>query len=306
MITAPAKALLLINPDSRNGAEAELVDGLAKLAEAGIELTHVQSLSADHACEEIRKHRDLVDFVILGGGDGTISSAAKCLYETGLTLAILPLGTANDLARSLDIPAELDQAFQIIIDNHRRTIDLGCVNGHLFFNAAHIGLGVDITYELTPEVKKTWGVLSYLKALLCAVARTKSFSVTLVADHKKIKTRSIELGIGNGRYYGGGNVIDEQCTIDNGLLSLYSLKPQSLWELLTLAPLLRDGKIDQMQRVVTVRAKRIEVHTNSRKEVHADGEPVTRTPATFKVIPGALQVIAPITPDSHAAQDAIL
>lgn len=303
MTAAPAKALLLINPSSRSGAEADLIHSFKALNDAGIELIQVQSRSADHACEEIRKHRELVDFVIFGGGDGTISSAAKCLYDTGLAFAILPLGTANDLARSLDIPDDIEQAIQIIVENHRRMIDLGCVNEHLFFNVANIGLGVNITYELTPEVKKTWGVLSYLKALLCAIARTESFPVTLLIDEKKYRTRSIHLGVGNGRYYGGGNVIDEYCTIDNGLLSLYSLKPQSLWELLSLAPLLRGGKQYRTQRTFTAYAKRIEVRTATRMEVHADGEPVTFTPATFKVIPKALQVIAPSTVPDHSKPD---
>lgn len=304
MTKAPAKALLLINPSSRSGAEADLIHGLKTLNDAGIELIQVQSQSAEHACEEIKKYREQIDFVIFGGGDGTISSAAKCLYEINMAFAILPLGTANDLARSLDIPDDIDEAVQIIVENHRRMIDLGCVNEHVFFNVANIGLGVTITYELTPEVKKTWGVLSYLKALLCAVARTESFAVTLLIEGKKYRTRSIHLGVGNGRYYGGGNVIDERCTIDNGLLSLYSLKPQSLWELLTLAPLLRGGKQCRARRTFTARAKRIEIRTSRPMEVHADGEPVTYTPATFKVIPKALQVIAPFKPDSHAPQEA--
>lgn len=258
------KALLLINPASRSGAEAELEQGAKILRDAGIELLQVESKSPEHACDEIRKHRSQIDFVILGGGDGTISSAAKCLYQEQLPFALLPLGTANDLARSLDIPADIEQAFRIIADGNRRRVDLGCVNEHYFFNVANIGLGVNITYELTPEVKKTWGVFSYLKALTAAVAKTESFSVTLTIDGQKRKTRSIQLGIGNGRFYGGGNVIDELCTIDNGLLSLYSLKPQSFLDLLTLAPLLRDGKQNQARRTFTARAKTIEVRTSSR------------------------------------------
>lgn len=300
----PRRALLLVNPASRSGAEAELQVGVEILQEAGIELVQVESVSPEHACDEIRKHRDLVDFVILGGGDGTISSAARCLYEEQMTFALLPLGTANDLARSLDIPADIEQAFRIIASDQRRRVDLGCVNGHYFFNVANIGLGVNITYELTPEVKKTWGVFSYLKALMSAIAKTESFSVTLILDGKKRRTRSIQLGVGNGRYYGGGNIIDEYCTIDNGLLSLYSLKPQSLWDLLTLAPLLRDGRQYQAQRTFTARAKTIEVRTSAPREVHADGEPVTTTPAIFKIIPNALQAIAPKPQNSQVAQDA--
>ena len=293
MSSSPRTALVIINPASRNGAEAELQNGWDTLQNAGIKLIHIESKSAEHTCEEIEKHERDVDFVILGGGDGTLSSAAKCLHKTGLPLAILPLGTANDLARSLSLPDDLEQAFQVIADDHRRTIDLGWVNGHYFFNVANIGLGVEITYELTPEVKKTWGVFSYLKALLAAISRSHSFSITLLIDKKRYKSRSIHLGVGNGRFYGGGNVIDERCTIDNGRLSLFSLKPQSVWGLLTLAPLLRDGKQYQAQRTFTASGKQIEVFTRKPREIHADGEPVSHTPAKFKVIPQALQVIAP-------------
>lgn len=306
MTTASCRALLLINPASRNGAEAELQQGISKLRQAGIELVQIKSESAEHASDQIKQYAEEIDFVIIGGGDGTISSAAQCLHDLTMPFAILPLGTANDLARSLDIPNDLEQAFDIIIENQRRNIDLGCVNGHFFFNVANIGLGVHITYELTPEVKKTWGVFSYLKALLSALNDTESFIADLTIDGKRRKTRTIHLGVGNGRFYGGGNVIDECCTIDNGLLSFYSLKPQSFWELLTLAPLLRDGKQNQAKRIITARAKRIEVKTNTAQEIHADGEPVTHTPATFTIIPNALQVIAPKTATSSAAEDATL
>lgn len=295
MTSAPRRALLLINPDSRNGAETEFEQGIDKLRQAGVELIEVQSQSAQHAREQIQKYREQIDFVIIGGGDGTISSAARCLYEAKLPFAILPLGTANDLARSLDIPADIEQAFDIIVHNERRSIDLGCVNEHLFFNVANIGLGVHITHELTQEVKKTWGVLGYLKALASALDRTEKFTAELVIDGQRQKTRSIHLGVGNGRFYGGGNVIDDACTIDNGLLSLFSIKPQGFWELLSLAPLLRSGKQNQAKRTFTARAKRIEVKTRRAMEIHADGEPVSHTPAVFTIIPGALQVIAPKT-----------
>lgn len=231
--------------------------------------------------------------MILGGGDGTISSAAETLYKYKLLLGILPLGTANDLARSLGIPNNLPDAFQTIISNYRSKINLGVINGHYFLNAAHIGLGVTVTHELTPEVKKKWGVLSYLKAAFAAFKNNRSFRVTISANGESHQMRSIQLAIGNGRYYGGGNVIDENSKIDDGLLCLYSLPPSSLWELLTRAPLLRYGKHSQMRNTFTISSKRIEISTKRAKEIHADGEPVSKTPAIFEVIPHALEVIRP-------------
>lgn len=288
------RALLVINPNSRRGGDKDIEQCTDRLRGAGFLLIVVESKSRPQTEQEIAKHASHIDLVILAGGDGTISSSASALYQHQLTFAILPMGTANDLARSLGIPDDLQLACDIIIEGRRRRIDLGTINGHFYFNAAHIGLGVNVTYELTPEVKKTWGVFSYLKALFAAFARSKEFYVTVNIDGFRQRMRSIHLAIGNGRFYGGGNVIHEDCSIDDGRLYLYSLKPQPLWQLLTLAPLLHGGHQSRLKRrIFSSTGRRIEVRTSPPMEIHADGEPVARTPAVFEVVPAALEVIAP-------------
>lgn len=290
-MTCISTALLILNGNSRNGANADIQEGLQLLESAGMRIIQKNSGSPRETAQLIQNHRHQIELVILGGGDGTISSAAEALYKHQLPFAILPLGTANDLARSLGIPNNLPDAFQTILNNCRSKINLGVLNGHYFLNAAHIGLGVTVTHELTPEVKKKWGVLSYLKAAFAAFKNNHSFHVTISANGESFQMRSIQLAVGNGRYYGGGNVIDENSEIDDGLLCLYSLPPSTLWELLTRAPLLRYGKHSQMQKTFTISGKRIEIKTKRAKEIHADGEPVSKTPAVFEVIPRALEVI---------------
>ena len=242
----------------------------------------------------IREHRDQVDFYILGGGDGTISAASSALLECGKPFAVLPLGTANDLSRSLGLPEQLNDVFRLIADDRRRRIDLGSVNGRHFFNVAHIGLGVHITYELTPEIKKRWGVLSYLQAFVRALSHKQTFRVFLQVDDRNYRQKSIHLAVGNGRFYGGGNVVDERAQIDSGELYLFSLKPQSVWELLTLAPLLRGGKQHLVDRTFTAIGRRIVIKTVHPREIHADGEPAGFTPAVFEVLPHALEVFAEV------------
>ncbi|WP_237055844.1 lipid kinase [Microbulbifer sediminum] len=292
MPSAPTHALLVLNPKSRSGSSADLDAGLELLRDAGMKVEEVASSSPDETREIIRSRCGEFDLVIIGGGDGTISSAAGVLLECRLPLAILPLGTANDLARSLGIN-ELQQAFSTIAANNRRAIDLGEVNGHYFFNVANVGLGVMVTRQLTDEVKKRWGVFSYLRALGVALVRSGQFRARLLIDGNKTHLRSIQLAVGNGRFYGGGNVVDDDATIDDGLLNLYSLRPQRFWELLTLAPLLRGGRHDLARRVFNATGRQIELETvPAGMEVHADGEPVAQTPATFRVLPGALEVVA--------------
>lgn len=292
-------ALLILNGNSRKGADADIEEGLTALQNAGLSIIQKKSGSAKETAQLIEEYREQIQLVILGGGDGTISSAAAPLYKHQLTFAILPLGTANDLARSLGIPNNLPDAFQTIIDNHRGKINLGVINGHYFFNAAHIGLGVTVTHELTPEVKKRWGVFSYLKAVFVAFTTNSPFHATILANQKSYKLRSIQLAVGNGRYYGGGNVIDEKSEIDDGQLCLYSLPPSTFWELLTRAHLLRYGRHREMEKTFTLFSQRIEIKTKRPKEIHADGEPVSKTPAVFEVIPQALEVIRslPNNPD---------
>lgn len=293
MTNALRTALLIVNPNSRSGSDADMQEGIALLEAAGIQLINTTSNSAEQTRRLIVEHCRTIDLVILGGGDGTISSAAPALYQHQLPFAILPLGTANDLARSLGMSGDLLEAFQLIVKNHRSRMNLGVVNGHYFFNAANIGLGVRVTHELTPGIKKQWGVFSYLAAVFAALKKNRKFRATIRVDGKTYKVSSIQLAVGNGRYYGGGNVIDEYSTIDDGKLCLYSVPPLTLWELLTLAPLLRNGKQRLTDKIFTASGQRIEINTSRLREIHADGEPVSITPALFEVIPEALEVIRP-------------
>lgn len=297
-MTMPTKALLLINPHSRNGSDTDIQEGVELLRNAGTDLvvkTIDDSTTAAALIESL--HKD-IQLVIIGGGDGTINSALPALYRHKLPFAILPLGTANDLARSLGIPPDIDAAFNIIYENNYRKINLGIVNDRFFLNAAHIGLGVKVTKELTPDLKKKWGVFSYLKAVFSAFKNNKKFQVSIKKANEHYQMKSIQLAVGSGRYYGGGNIIDEDSEIDDGLLRLYSLYPLTFWQLLTCAPLLRFGKHRQTRNTFTLSGEEIEVATFPSLEIHADGEHISKTPVVFKVIPRALEVICPA--DNHA------
>ncbi len=288
------RALLIVNPKSRQGAEAALDAGVERLRQSGCEVERLVSQSPDESRQAVLDRCGELDLVIMGGGDGTISSMAGVLYECKMALAVLPLGTANDLARSLCLPETLDEVFAVIAANHRRRIDLGKLNGHYFFNVATLGLGVTVSEELTDQVKKQWGVFSYLRAFFAALTRIRQFKIRLSVDGEHHRLRSIHMAVGNGRYYGGGNVLRDSNQIDDGQLSIYSLRPQKVWELLTLAPLLREGQYDLDQRVFTAHGRDIHIETRpAGMAVHADGEPVTQTPAHLEVLPGALEVVAP-------------
>lgn len=257
-----------------------------------------ESASESHLVSLIEDYDRDGGLVILAGGDGTISAALEALYTCQRTLAILPMGTANDLARSLGVPEDLLAAAQLIVDNRRERISLGQVNKHYFINVAHVGLGVDVTRELTADSKKFFGVFAYLGAFLRVIKRNKSFKVHIKTDDWQCSTKAIHLAIGNGRFYGGGNIVDERSTLLDGQLSLFVIKPQPWWKLLLLGPALRSGASHTSDRIVRKAAEKFTVQTSKPRELEADGELKTTTPAEFAVIPKAIEVIVGEMPPS--------
>lgn len=287
------RALLLVNARSRRAADV-LDDLVARLRDIrDLDVVIGACDDAEALSDTIVAHRDRVDMVVVGGGDGTVNAAARGLVETGLPLALIPLGTANDLARTLAIPEDLDGALAIVRAGRTRAIDIGQVNDRHFFNVASIGLSVALARALTPDLKKRFGRLGYLVALLKILVRARPFRARIEAPDWRVRVRTLQIAVGNGLYYGGGMEVAAGATIDNGTLDLYSLEVGSVWKLLLMAPAFRAGRHGTWKEVRTVEATGFTVSTRRPRPVNADGEIITYTPATFRILPKAVRVFAP-------------
>jgi len=296
-------ALLVINPKSRNGHSQELTEATDLLRNSGIEVEVCVTESPSHMASCIENYREKKGVVIVAGGDGTISSALDSIYKSEQTLAILPMGTADDLARSLGISHDVVAAAQAIVNDKRERINLAKVNNSYFVNVAHVGLGVEVTRELTSEMKKYFGVFAYLGAFTSVMKRNKSFKVQIEADGWKESVRAIHLAVGNGRYYGGGNVVDDDSTLLDGQLNLFCLKPIRWWRLLLLGVNFRNGNLEKAERVVCKKARKISIKTSRAKHIQADGEFKTDTPANFEVMPKAIEAVVGDMPLPNVNKD---
>lgn len=288
----PKRVLLIVNRKSRNGT-ADIDAFVERLRAGGMHIRPFMLDMPDEIPMLIRSHANSVDCVVVGGGDGSLNAAAPALMETHLPLGVLPLGTANDLARTLNIPTDPTQACDIIQDGILHRIDLGCVNGHYFFNVAHIGLGVEVKQLLSPELKRRLGIFSYAYSLFRAFRSFRPFHADIVCDQRGLRVRSIQIAIGNGRHYGGGMTVAPTASIDNRRFSLYSIEPLKLWELIRLVPALHAGRFKDHHPVDIAQGKHIEIRTRRTMLVTADGEAVTHTPASFSIVPGAVNVFVP-------------
>ena len=286
------RALLLVNRHSRRG-EATLTQAINQLQTLGFELFEESTVKPQHLSEIIRRYRDRVDLVIVGGGDGTLNGCVEGIVETQLPLGILPLGTANDLARTLKIPTSLPEACQVIATGHRQRIDLGRVNDKHFFNVASLGLSVQITNQLDKKAKRTWGVLAYAATAIRVTWKARPFWAEIGIRGEAIRVRTIQVAVGNGRYYGGGMAVADDATINDQRLDLYSLECRHWWQIILLLPALWQGKHADLPGVRTLVGKEFEVYTRKPQPINADGEIVTYTPAKFRLVPKAITVFAP-------------
>jgi diacylglycerol kinase (ATP) len=285
-----SRALIFANRRARRGGQS-LRAAIERLNDAGIET--IERDVSRSLSDDIRAEAKDVDMVILGGGDGTLNGAAAALQETQLPFGVLPLGTANDFARTIGVPRDLARAAQIIIDGHRRPVDLGEVNGHFFFNVASIGFSAALARQLTAEAKRRWGTLGYALAAFNLLRQSRPFTVEIDHDGTIERVKTVQISVGNGRFYGGGMTVEKDAAPDDGRLDVYSLEIDHWWELLALAPSLRRGTHGNWRKVRAFSATDLVIRTKRPHDINADGEIVSETPATFRIRAKAVTVFAP-------------
>lgn len=290
---------LVINAGARLAA-AGPEQALGKLQKAGLPISSVHYVGTG---TELTGRLDRVlaaeyDLVVVGGGDGTVSYAAGRLAGTGTVLGVLPLGTANDLARTLEIPSGLDAACAALADGKVVDIDLGRANGEPFLNVASVGLSVGVTESLSPRLKRSLGPLAYGVAAVRAYARHKPFRARLefpARDHRTLELENmLQVAVGNGRHYGGGNAVSPTAGIDDHTLDIYAIPGAPLREHIRIARMLKDGSFVERDGVYHLTTQQhVRLVTEPPLPVNLDGEIATVTPTDFTIERNAVHVVVP-------------
>lgn len=300
-------AALVVNTASRTGASAfeAARDHLRRL---GVPVTICHPVREAERLPEVLEHvvEKGHDLVIIGGGDGTLSTAVDLMAHRDVTLSVLPLGTANDFARTLGIPSDLRAACAAIADGKIVDIDLGQVGDNHFINLASVGLSVGVSQALAPSLKKRLGPVAYPIAAAVAYRRHRPFTAWLEFpddDHASLRLDDLlQVAVGNGRHYGGGNIVAPDATIDDQLLDVYAIFAGRLRDHVSLARLLRDGSFVEHDQAVHLTTQRVTLRTEPEQLINVDGEVVASTPETFAVDHNALDVVVP-THSAAARQD---
>jgi diacylglycerol kinase (ATP) len=301
------RAALIVNTRSRSG-EQTFFEALDRLEELGVPLGATYAIRdpvrLPETVREVLHESSEYRLLILGGGDGSVSSVVDFLAHHHIVLGLLPLGTANDFARTLGIPADVEQACETIAHGKVVDVDLGLAGDNYYVNVASVGLSVGVTQALSPRLKRRIGALAYPTAAIRAFLSHEPFSAKLMfpdGDREPVEYgRLVQVAVGNGRFYGGGMVVAPQSGIDDRSLDIYAIEMGRHRDLIGVARYLKSGDFIRQEGVHHYRTERVLLETEPGLPVNIDGEVVTRTPQDFSMAHNALRVLVP--PESTAAR----
>lgn len=285
-------AALVVNAHSRKGRK--LYREAHKLA---------RSLSFPVECHEVRKPDQLddvvkgalakkPDLIILGGGDGTISGLVDHLVGKDVALGVLPLGTANSFARTLEIPLDLEGAIAVIDAGHFRKIDLGMIDDDYFANCAAMGLSPLIAATVPNRLKRVLGRVGYLIWAAWKFIRFRPFTLIVDDGTETKRIRVVEVRISNGPYHGGTELVDD-AAVDSGEIVVQAvtghLKRRLLWNWIASAFRWEARK----ETVENFYGRTLKIATEPPLAISIDGEVLAKTPVTAKVAAKTIWVAAP-------------
>lgn len=234
--------------------------------------------------------------LIAGGGDGTLREVAEAMVLAGsdASLAILPLGTANDFARAAGVPLSPLEALALL-DIAPTPVDLGEVDGRLFINMATGGFGSKVTAGTPEELKKALGGAAYLLAGLTRFAELRPSFGRFQGPGFSWEGEFLALGIGNGRQAGGGQLLCPEALANDGLLDLCIIPaPEDAANPLSNLGTLLSLQILGVETIsINARLPWIKVQAPAGLDLNLDGEPVSVRTLHFTMRPSALQLHLP-------------
>jgi diacylglycerol kinase family enzyme len=280
-------------------ADPALADRLEKaLKAAGLDV-EIELLSGSDCVVRCRAVAERGDpLLIVGGGDGTISAAASALAGTETLLGILPLGTLNHFARDLGIPADLDEAAQMIASRKERRVDVGEMNERVFINNSAIGLYPLMVVDRDLQ-RKRLGRSKRLAMIVASVRTLMHFNhqrLTLTVNEEKTgRVDTPLLFVGNNDYRLDIGAAGKRESLDDGRLSVFVMRKKTRRGLIaaSIRALFDRSRNDDMVKLKAVERLRV-ASRRSYLAVSLDGEVVrTPPPLDYRIRKRALRVIAP-------------
>lgn len=286
---------MIVNPGAGSVADMDvLLKQLQRLRPEKVQMTRRVGDAEAMTQKAIRAGQE---YIIAAGGDGTLNEVVNGIAQSGhggkVRAGIVPLGTGNDFARSLDLPQDIDDNIDILRTGKTRPIDLVRATGRrtrYFVNVSTGGFSGIIDEKLTPEIKRSWGPLAYVRGAAAALPRLKAYRTAIVFDdNEQLSVDLYNVVVANGQFVGGGLPIAPQADLGDGLLDVILIPNLPVAEIALLGAKIILGK--HLDMVIARRARKVAVKSRPGMWFNLDGELVGNEPIVFQVDPRALNFV---------------
>ena len=291
------KPYIIFNPTARSITDRDvLLKQLRRLNPRKLCLTKRAGEAETLARAAIRAG---CDYIIAAGGDGTLNEVINGIaipHRAGsVCVGIVPLGTANDFARSMKLPARLEDNIDILRAKQTVLVDLVRVTGkrtRYFINVSAGGFSGVVDEKLTPQIKSTWGPLAYLRSAAAALPKLRAYRANAIFDDvERWEGELYNIVIANGQFVAGGLPIAPDASVRDGLLDILLVPKRPAREMALLTAQMLLGKHLSSDAIPFRRARKISVKSRPRMWFNVDGEPFGDDPAVFQIIPRALEFV---------------
>ena len=294
------RAVLVVNAHSRRGRL--LYDGARRrLVEAGFELLGTYPVDRPRELPQILEAAIArgPDLLVAGGGDGTISTAARALAHRDIALGLLPLGTTNNFARTAHVPLGLDAAVAVLSEGKVIDLDLGLAGDEPFTNHVGVGLSAEVMIRAPRPLKRVLGRFAYPLTALGLLARHRPLRITVRAEGRSLEYDSHQVYVANGGHHAGRPIAGD-ASADDRLLVAYPVGGPSRRDLLVhTARNAATGPRRTLRDDPFLAVGELWLETDRPARVEVDGEPAGSTPLRIGLAPNALRVMAPRDAPDH-------
>jgi len=300
------RAKIIVNPAAgANSTHRKWPEIRSFIEKTGLSFDYQLTEGKGHAIELAKAAAgDGYRYLVAVGGDGTIHEVANGMLQVSqaaaTTLGVVFTGTGCDLSRSLGISHDYRQAGLSLVGDRRKRIDVGLVEyrrdgasaQRYFLNAAGIGFDATVV-EATDRLPKYFGgTLPYIVGLVRSFLGYRNKRVTLIiGDRDPEQVTVLSTVVANGRYFGGGMQVAPEARLDDGLFDILIIGDFGKLELLKVFPRVYNGTHIGYPKIRSERGSRVSIGSSERFLLHADGELLGEGPATFSLLPQALEMV---------------
>lgn len=232
-------------------------------------------------------------YIIIAGGDGTVDTIVNCMKQkkVNLPIAILPVGTANDFAKFIGMPEDIETACKNILSSTPKSMDIGKINDKYFINVASTGLFTDVSQKTDVNLKNTIGKLAYYIKGIEQLPSFRKINIKVDSKEEKFHGDMYLMLVFNGQTAGSFNLA-YKAEIDDGLLDVIIIKAVPLKDLIPLfIKIMRGEHLEGQNSIVYFKSNKIKIQCDENIVTDIDGERGPNFPLSIECIHDGIKVL---------------